>query len=99
MIASTERGLLITRLWYIRVLQPKTMQLTGLTRDGVFLVEKGKVSDPVTNFRWNESPVRVLQNAKKMTRSARELGSEGGTMIAPAMVVDDFNLASVSDAV
>jgi predicted Zn-dependent protease len=99
LIQSTSRGLLITRLWYIRFLQQKTLQLTGLTRDGVFLVENGKVTDPVTNFRWNESPVRVLQNAKKMTRSARALGSEGGSMIAPAMVVEDFNLASVSDAV
>ena len=99
LIKSTDRGLLITRLWYIRVLQPKTLQLTGLTRDGVFLVENGKVTDPVTNFRWNESPVRVLQNTTKMTRSARALGSEGGSMIAPAMVVQDFNLASISDAV
>ncbi len=99
LIKSTDRGLLITRLWYIRSLQPKTLQLTGLTRDGVFLVENGQVTDPVTNFRWNESPVRVLQNAKKLTRSARALGSEGGSAIAPAMVVADFNLASVSDAV
>ena len=99
LIRSTERGLLITRLWYIRFLQQKTLQLTGLTRDGVFLVENGKVTDPVTNFRWNESPVRVLQNAKRMSRSARALGSEGGSVIAPAMVVDNFNLASVSDAV
>ncbi len=99
LIKSVDRGLLITRLWYIRFLQQRTLQLTGLTRDGVFLVENGKVTDPVTNFRWNESPVRVLQNAKKMTKSARALGSEGGSNIAPAMVVADFNLASVSDAV
>jgi len=99
LIKSVDKGLLITRLWYIRFLQQRTLQLTGLTRDGVFLVENGKVTDPVTNFRWNESPVRVLQNVKKMTKSARALGSEGGSNIAPAMVVADFNLASVSDAV
>ncbi len=85
LIKSVDRGLLITRLWYIRFLQQRTLQLTGLTRDGVFLVENGKVTDPV--------------NAKKMTKSARALGSEGGSNIAPAMVVADFNLASVSDAV
>jgi predicted Zn-dependent protease len=58
LIKSVDRGLLVTRLWYIRVVQPKTWQLTGLTRDGVFLIENGKVTDPVTNFRWNESPAR-----------------------------------------
>ena len=99
LIKSVDRGLLVTRLWYIRFLQPKTLQLTGLTRDGVFLVENGQITDPVTNFRWNESPVRVLQNARKLARSARALGSEGGSAIAPALVVADFNLASISDAV
>ena len=99
LIRSTEKGLLITRLWYIRTLQPQTLQLTGLTRDGVFLVENGKVTDPVTNYRWNESPVRVLQNTKKLTQPVRAQGAEAGASIVPAMVVADFNLASVSDAV
>jgi predicted Zn-dependent protease len=99
LIASVDRGLLVTRLYYIRTLQPQTLQLTGLTRDGVFLVEKGKVTDPVTNFRWNESPVRVLQNTKMLGRASRAQGSETGSSIVPAIVVDDFNLASVSDAV
>ncbi len=99
LIASVDRGLLITRLYYIRMLQPQTLQLTGLTRDGVFLVENGKVADPVTNFRWNESPVRVLQNTKMLGRSSRTQGSETGSSIVPAIVVADFNLASVSDAV
>jgi predicted Zn-dependent protease len=99
LIASVERGLLITRLYYIRVLQPQTLQLTGLTRDGVFLVENGKVTDPVTNFRWNESPVRVLQNTKKLSRASRNQGAETGSSIVPAIVVTEFNLASVSDAV
>ena len=99
LIASVERGLLITRLWYIRTLQPQTLQVTGLTRDGVFLVERGKITDPVTNFRWNESPVRVLQNTKMLGRPARAQGAEAGSSIVPAIVVEEFNLASVSDAV
>ena len=99
LIRSTERGLLITRFWYVRVLQPQTLQLTGLTRDGVFLVEKGKVTDPVTNYRWNESPVRVLQNTRKLTQPLRSQGAETEASIVPAILVSDFNLASVSDAV
>ncbi len=99
LIASVDRGLLITRLYYIRSLQPQTLQLTGLTRDGVFLVEKGQVTDAVNNFRWNESPVRVLQNTKMLGRPGRAQGSETGSSIVPAIVVADFNLASVSDAV
>jgi predicted Zn-dependent protease len=99
LIKSTDKGLLITRFWYIRVLQPQTLQVTGLTRDGVFLVENGKVTDPVTNYRWNESPVRVLQNTKKLTRPVRSQGAEAGSSIVPAIVATEFNLASVSDAV
>ncbi len=99
LIRSTEKGLLITRFWYIRTLQPQTLQVTGLTRDGVFLVENGKVTDPVTNFRWNESPVRVMQNTLKLTQPVRSQGGEGGTSIVPALVAREFNLASVSDAV
>jgi predicted Zn-dependent protease len=99
LIASVERGLLVTRLWYIRTLQPQTLQVTGLTRDGVFLVEKGKITDPVTNFRWNESPVRVLQNTTMLGRPSRAQGAEAGSSIVPPIVVDEFNFASVSDAV
>ena len=99
LIQSTDRGLLITRFWYIRFLQPQTLQLTGLTRDGVFLVEKGKITDPVTNYRWNESPVRVLQNTKKLTQPSPSQGAEAGASIVPAILVTDFSLASVSDAV
>jgi predicted Zn-dependent protease len=65
----------------------------------VFLIEKGKVTDPVTNYRWNESPVRVLQNTKKLTRPVRSQGAEAGSSIVPAIVATEFNLASVSDAV
>ena len=99
LIASVDRGLLVTRFWYIRMLQPQTLQATGLTRDGLFLVEKGKVTDPVMNFRWNESPVRVLQNAKMLGRPVPTQGAEAGSSLAPPLVAADFNFASVSDAV
>jgi predicted Zn-dependent protease len=99
LIKSVDRGLLITRLWYIRVVQPKTWQLTGLSRDGVFLVENGKITDPVTNFRWNESPAEVLQRTTKLTRPIRVNGDETGSQMAPAIISTDFNFASVSDAV
>jgi predicted Zn-dependent protease len=94
LIAATERGLLITRFWYIRSLNPQTVQLTGLTRDGVFMIEKGKVVHPVINFRWNESPVNVLSNVEMMSRNQRV-----GTMIVPALKVREFPFSSPSDAV
>src|SRR5690606_9328921 len=62
LIADTRRGVLVTSLFYIRFVDPRTLLLTGLTRDGVFWIEDGKLSHPVTNFRWNESPVRALEN-------------------------------------
>jgi predicted Zn-dependent protease len=99
LISSVERGLLVTRLWYIRVVQPKTWQLTGLTRDGVFLIEKGEVTGPVTNFRWNESPAEVLQRTTKLSQPVRVSNDETGSNIAPALITQDFNLTSVSDAV
>jgi predicted Zn-dependent protease len=99
LIKSAERALLVTRFWYVRTLQPQTLQLTGLTRDGVFLVENGKIAAPVMNFRWNESPVRVLKNTKKLTRPVPVIGAEGGPSFAPAILATDFNFASISDAV
>jgi predicted Zn-dependent protease len=99
LIKSAEKAVLVTRFWYIRMLQPQTLQMTGLTRDGVFLVENGKVTGPVMNFRWNESPVRVLQNSKMMTQPVRTQGAEAGSSFAPAILATDFNFASISDAV
>jgi len=99
LIKSTEKAILVTRLWYIRLLQPQTMQVTGLTRDGVFLVENGKITDPLMNFRWNESPVRVLQNTKMMTKPVLTQGAESGSSFSPAILATDFNFASISDAV
>lgn len=99
LIKSVDKGLLVTRFWYIRTLQLQTMQLTGLTRDGVFLIESGKITEPVMNFRWNESPVRVLQNTEKLTQPVAVEGAEAGSSFAPAIVATDFNFASISDAV
>lgn len=99
LIASVERGLLITHFWYIRAVNPQTLQQTGLTRDGVFLIENGKVTAPVMNFRFLESPVRLLKNTVKLGQAMRVRGLEGGIMIAPSLVATDFPLPSVSDAV
>jgi predicted Zn-dependent protease len=90
LIASVERGLLVTHFWYIRFVNPQTLQHTGLTRDGLFLIENGRISVPVTNFRFLESPVRLLKNTKRIGQAVRVRGLEGGTMIAPALVATDF---------
>jgi predicted Zn-dependent protease len=99
LIGSVERGLLVTRFWYLRVVNPQTLQYTGLTRDGLFLIENGKITSPVGNFRFNESPVRLLQNVLKMGVPERAQGGEGAGMIAPPLVVKDFPFTSISDAV
>jgi predicted Zn-dependent protease len=99
LIASVERGLLVTHFWYIRFVNPQTLQHTGLTRDGLFLIENGKITKPVMNFRFNESPVRLLKNTKKLGPAQRVRGLEGGMMIAPAIVATDFPMTSISDAI
>ena len=101
LIASTERGVLVTSFWYIRSVDPQTLLYTGLTRDGVFWIENGEIAYPVNNFRWNESPVAVLKKIEAM--SAAEAiparGDETATTIVPALRVADFTFSSVSDAV
>jgi predicted Zn-dependent protease len=99
LIGGVERGLLITHFWYIRGVNPQTLQQTGLTRDGVFLIENGKITTPVMNFRFLESPVRLLKNTMKLGQAVRVRGLEGGMMIAPALVATDFPLPSISDAI
>ncbi|MGH9673255.1 MAG: TldD/PmbA family protein [Bryobacteraceae bacterium] len=99
LIREVERGLLVTRFWYIRGVNPQTLQATGLTRDGLFLIEKGRISGAAVNMRFNESPVRLLQNSMRLGRSIRCRGGEGFGMIAPAILARDFTLTSVSDAV
>ncbi|WP_100642983.1 TldD/PmbA family protein [Alteromonas facilis] len=94
MIASTRRGILVTRLWYIRQLDPQTLLYTGLTRDGTFYIEDGKIKFPIKNFRFNESPIVMLNNIEALGEPQRI----DGNMI-PAMKVRDFTFSSLSDAV
>lgn len=97
LVASTERGLLVTSFWYIRQVDPQTIIYTGLTRDGVFLIEKGKIVRPVINLRWNESPIAVFRNIEMMGRPERIVTREGNApMLAPALKVKDFHFTSVS---
>ena len=100
MIASTPRGILVTRLWYLREVDPRTIMYTGLTRDGTFLIENGKISRAVKNFRFNDSPLFMLNNLEMLGRPERLAGTEaGGDVVMPAIKVRDFNFTSLSDAV
>ncbi|MCF6525722.1 metallopeptidase TldD-related protein [Streptomyces sp. JJ36] len=103
MVAGTERGLLLTCLWYIREVDPATLLLTGLTRDGVYLVENGEVTGAVNNFRFNESPVGLLSRATEASRTVRTLPREWSDWFTraamPALRVPDFNMSSVSRGV
>jgi len=96
MIASTDRGLLITRLWYIREVDPYEKVLTGMTRDGLFLVENGKVSTAVRNFRFNQSILEMLRNVVQMTPSVRAAGEEAFEMVVPAMKISSFHFSEVT---
>ena len=103
MIKNTERGILVTRFWYIRPVDPRTLLYTALTRDGTFLIENGAVSHPVKNFRINESPIFFLNNLDSMGPSERVNASEalgaGGATYMPTLKVRDFTFSSLSDAV
>lgn len=100
MIASTQRGILVTRLWYLREVDPRTILYTGLTRDGTFLIENGKITRALKNFRFNESPLFMLNNLEALGRPERLAGTEaGGAVIVPPLKVRDFNFTSLSDAV
>ena len=103
LIASTDRGILVTRFWYLRPVDPRTILYTGITRDGTFLIEKGKITRAIKNFRFNESPIFMLNNLEAMTQpvrvSASEAGGPGLAIVVPAIKVRDFNFTSLSDAV
>jgi predicted Zn-dependent protease len=96
MVASTERGVLVTRLWYIREVDPYEKILTGMTRDGTFLVENGKVKHGLLNFRFNESLLHMLSNVEQMSRPVRASGEESFDMVVPAMKVRDFSFTEVT---
>jgi predicted Zn-dependent protease len=103
MIKSVKRGVLITRFWYIRALNPRIISVTGITRDGTFLIENGKIARPVTNFRFNQSLAELLASVEMMGRPTRvaadETSSAGTPIVVPALKVKAFTLSSVSDAI
>jgi predicted Zn-dependent protease len=99
MVATTERGILVTRCWYIRSLDPRTVLYTGLTRDGTFLIEDGKIARAVKNLRWNDSPAFLLNNLVVLGQTVRVHTGAGGSVYVPAMKCREFNCTSVSDAV
>ncbi len=94
LIKDTARGVLVTRLWYIRFVDPQTLLLTGLTRDGTFYIENGQIKHAIKNFRFNESPIIMLNNVDALGRPERDQGS-----LVPPMRVRDFTFTSLSDAV
>ncbi|MEZ5308765.1 MAG: TldD/PmbA family protein [Pyrinomonadaceae bacterium] len=97
MISATKRGLLISRFWYIRATDPRTASFTGLTRDGVWLIENGKISSPVNNFRFNQSVMKMLSEG-----NVDAIGSPeriGRNSLLPALLLKEFNFTSVSQAV
>ncbi len=100
MIKGTERGILVTRFWYLRSVDPRTALFTGLTRDGTFLIEHGEITHPVKNFRFNDSPIFLLNNIEAIGPAARLAGTEsGGDIAMPVVKAHDFNFTSLSDAV
>jgi len=100
LIANTKKGVLVTRTWYIRLVDPQSVLLTGLTRDGTFYIENGKIKHPIKNFRFNESPVTMLNNIEEIGKPEIIAGDEVPyAMLIPPMKVRDFNFTSLSDAV
>ncbi len=104
LIKGVERGILVTRFWYIRSLDPQTLLLTGLTRDGLFLIERGEVTRPIKNMRWNDSPIFALNNLDAMTPPERVVSGEGAggsgfSVVCPAARIREFTFSSGSDAV
>ena len=91
MVAGTERGLLVTRVWYIREVDPYEKVMTGMTRDGLFLVENGKLTTAVRNFRFNQSLIEILQNVQEMGPAIRTTAEEAFEMVVPAMKVTGFH--------
>ena len=100
MIKSTQRGILVTKLWYIRDVDPQTLLLTGLTRDGTFYIENGKIKHPIKNFRFNESPVIMLNNLDALGKPERVVSTESNqNYLLPPMKIREFTFSSLSDAV
>ena len=100
MIAGTQRGILVSRLWYLREVDPRTLLYTGLTRDGTFLIENGRITKAIKNMRFNESPLFMLNNLEALGPQVRVAGIEAGIpCVMPFLKARDFNFTSLSDAV
>jgi predicted Zn-dependent protease len=100
LIKSTDKGILVTRLWYIRSVDPQTLLFTGLTRDGTFYIENGQIKFPIKNFRFNESPIIMLNNLEALGIPERTISGESGSIgLIPPMKIRDFTFSSLSDAV
>lgn len=100
LIKSTEKGILVTRLWYIRTVDPQTLLYTGLTRDGTFYIENGEIKFPIKNFRFNESPVIMLNNLDTLGKPERTISGESNqSAMIPPMKIRDFTFTSLSDAI
>jgi predicted Zn-dependent protease len=96
MVASTERGILVTRFWYIREVDPYQKVFTGMTRDGTFLVEAGRVAGGLRNFRFNQSLIEMLSNVEALSQPVRASGEEAADMVVPAMKIRDFHFTEVT---
>jgi predicted Zn-dependent protease len=96
MTASTDRGILVTRFWYIREVDPYQKIFTGMTRDGTFLIEGGRVTAGVRNFRFNQGLLEMLSNVESLSAPVRASGEETFDMVAPAMKVREFNFTEAT---
>lgn len=94
LIANTERGILVTRAWYVRYVNPRTLEVTGMTRDGTFLIENGKISHPIKNLRFNQSLPEMLNNVVEVSEAKRFGGS-----VIPGCKVENFHFSSITDSI
>jgi predicted Zn-dependent protease len=96
MVRSTARGILVTRFWYIREVDPYDKIFTGMTRDGTFLIDKGELAGGVRNFRFNQGLMEMLSNVEALGRPERASGEEASDMVVPAMKVGGFNFTETT---
>jgi len=96
LIRQTNRGILVTNFWYIRPVNPTDLTLTGMTRDGTFLIEEGRITTAIRNFRFHDSPLRVFNQIEAFTTPQEATSSETGKLLVPAMKIRDFNFSSVT---
>jgi predicted Zn-dependent protease len=96
MIASTDFGILVTRLWYIREVDPYEKIMTGMTRDGTFWIDRGRLAGGIRNFRFNQSLVEMLGNVEALGPAVRAAGEESFEMVVPAMKVRNFHFTEVT---